>query len=94
MHPVAIMTCLENSTILDGGSDYQKKAYIVKMAVLFKKPELGGKVPPVRAQLTLESDNPLPYVPGKKYNIRLSEDAGLVVAGSIPPGAEVPGGKG
>ena len=90
MLPVITMTCLENKTELHPGSDYKEKAYTVKMAMLFKTKE---KAPAIRGQLTLESDNPLPYHPGKKYNIRLSEDAGLVLADKIPDALEAPGGK-
>ena len=91
MHSVTVMTCLENKTELHPGSDYKEKAYTVKMAVLFKTAD---KAPAMRGQLTLESDNPLPYHPGKKYSIRFSEDAGLVVVDKVPEGVGTPGGKG
>lgn len=93
MHPVTVMTCLENNIVLNPGSEFKEKLYTVKMAVLYKKPELGVKPPNIRANLTIESDNPLPYHPGKKYNIRLAEDAGLVVVGNIEDGLGAPGGQ-
>ena len=89
MHSVITMTCLENKTAMAPGSDFQEKLYTVEMALLFKK---AGKAPAIRGQLHLESDNPLPYHPGKKYSIRLSEDAGLVVVDKVPEGAGNPGG--
>jgi hypothetical protein len=85
MHPIAVMKCLENKTELHPNSDYKEKVYTTVFAILFEK---NKKAPAIRGQLTLESDNPLPYHPGKKYSIRLSEDAGLVLADKLPAGGK------
>lgn len=81
------MTCLENKQELVAGSDYKETVYTARFAMLFLKTD---KAPGLRGQLQIESDKPLPYIPGKVYQVRVTEDAGLVAATRIPDGLEPP----